>query len=94
MSDANRPTKRRIMRTAKVGSLICESMRMAVVPGNESRLLLKVIEDNGRASNEVDQQLGLVGETYVFLIIDDEMNDEKIVCLSILGLLINLGVLG
>lgn len=82
------------MRTAKVGSLICESMRMAVVPGNELRLLLKVIEDNGRASNEVDQQLGLVGETYVFLIIDDEMNDEKIVCLSILGLLINLGVLG
>jgi len=69
-------------------------MRMAVVPGNELRLLLKVIEDNGRASNEVDQQLGLVGETYVFLIIDDEMNDEKIVCLSILGLLINLGVLG
>lgn len=69
-------------------------MRMAVVPGNELRLLLKVIEDNGRASNEVDQQLGLVGETDVFLRIDDEMNDEKIVCLSILGLLINLGVLG
>ncbi|MBL8075738.1 MAG: hypothetical protein JNL29_15325 [Nitrospira sp.] len=77
-----------------MGSLICESMRMAVVPGNESRLLLKVIEDNGRASNEVDQQLGLVGETDVFLRINDEMNDEKIVCLSILGLLINLGVLG
>lgn len=77
-----------------MGSLICESMRMAVVPGNELRLLLKVIEDNGRASNEVDQQLGLVGETDVFLRINDEMNDEKIVCLSILGLLINLGVLG
>lgn len=69
-------------------------MRMAVVPGNELRLLLKVIEDNGRASNGVDQQLGLVGETYVFLRINDEMNDEKIVCLSILGLLINLGILG
>ena len=77
-----------------MGSLIFESMRMAVVPGNELRLLPKVIEDNGRASNEVDQQLGLVGETDVFLRIDDEMNDEKIVCLSILGLLINLGVLG
>lgn len=69
-------------------------MRMAVVPDNELRRLLKVIEDNGRASNEVDQQLGLVGETDVFLRINDEMNDEKIVCLSILGLLINLGVLG
>lgn len=69
-------------------------MRMAVVPDNELRRLLKVIEDNGRASNEVDQQLGLVDETDVFLRINDETNDEKIVCLSILGLLINLGVLG
>ncbi len=75
--------------TAKVGSLICESMRMAVVPGNELRLLLKVIEDNGRASNEGDQQLGLMSETDVFL----RINDEKMVCFSILGFLINLGVL-
>ena len=78
------------MKTAKVGSLICESMRMAVVPGNELRLLLKVIEDNGRASNQGDQQLRLMSQTDVF----SRINDEKIVCLSILGLLLNLGVLG